>query len=53
MFHQLCLVSGYEPSADLSGVVRLGTQPLGRGGFGECWQGCQSCASPKRWYANT
>ncbi|KDQ10200.1 hypothetical protein BOTBODRAFT_36475 [Botryobasidium botryosum FD-172 SS1] len=40
--HQLCSASGYKPPAlaiDLSGVVRLGTQPLGRGGFGECWQG--------------
>ncbi|KDQ10198.1 hypothetical protein BOTBODRAFT_178386 [Botryobasidium botryosum FD-172 SS1] len=40
--HQLCSASRYKPLAsaiDLSRVVRLGTQPLGRGGFGECWQG--------------
>ncbi|KDQ16731.1 hypothetical protein BOTBODRAFT_30647 [Botryobasidium botryosum FD-172 SS1] len=42
MVHQLCSLSTYEPPApvvDLSSVVRLGTEPLGKGGFGECWQG--------------
>ncbi|KDQ10171.1 hypothetical protein BOTBODRAFT_499007 [Botryobasidium botryosum FD-172 SS1] len=42
MSHWLCSLYGYKPPApviDLSGLVRLGTQPLGEGGFGDCWQG--------------